>query len=61
MSDRVGRRAQYDFRVHDLADPISWRPDASVDLALRAQATEYVDQRAVQETWSRAGRLRPAP
>jgi SAM-dependent methyltransferase len=34
-----------DFRVHDLADPISWLPDDSVDLVLFALAIEYVDDR----------------
>jgi SAM-dependent methyltransferase len=34
-----------EFRVHDLGDPISWLPDASVDLALCALAIEYVDDR----------------
>jgi SAM-dependent methyltransferase len=34
-----------DFRVHDLSDPITWLPDASVDLALCALAIEYVDDR----------------
>lgn len=32
-----------DFRVHDLAAPLAWLPDASVDLALCALAIEYVD------------------
>ena len=40
--ERVG---QGDFRVHDLADPISWLPDSSVDLVLFALAIEYVDDR----------------
>lgn len=40
--ERVG---QGDFRVHDLADPISWLPDDSVDLVLFALAIEYVDDR----------------
>jgi SAM-dependent methyltransferase len=40
--DRVG---QGDFRVHDLADPITWLPDSSVDLVLFALAIEYVDDR----------------
>ncbi len=39
------RAGQGDFRVHDLGDPISWLPDASVDLALCALAIEYVDDR----------------
>lgn len=34
-----------EFRVHDLADPIGWLPDASFDLALCALAIEYVDDR----------------
>jgi SAM-dependent methyltransferase len=34
-----------EFRVHDLADPISWLADDSVDLALCALAIEYVDDR----------------
>jgi ubiquinone/menaquinone biosynthesis C-methylase UbiE len=34
-----------EFRVHDLGDPIAWLPNASVDLALCAQAIEYVDDR----------------
>jgi SAM-dependent methyltransferase len=34
-----------DFRVHDLADPIRWLPDASVDLVLLALAIEYIDDR----------------
>ena len=33
------------FRVHDLADPLSWLPDGRVDLALCALAIEYVDDR----------------
>jgi SAM-dependent methyltransferase len=41
MSDQVGREP----RVHDLADPISWLPDSSVDLVLFALAIEYVDDR----------------
>lgn len=40
--DRLGRG---DFRVHDLADPIGWLPDGSVDLVLCALAMEYVDDR----------------
>jgi SAM-dependent methyltransferase len=40
--ERLGRG---DFRVHDLADPISWLPDHSVDLVLFALAIEYVDDR----------------
>jgi ubiquinone/menaquinone biosynthesis C-methylase UbiE len=39
------RVSQGDFRVHDLADPIDWLPDASVDLVLFALAIEYVDDR----------------
>jgi SAM-dependent methyltransferase len=34
-----------EFRVHDLADPLGWLPDDSVDLALCALAIEYVDDR----------------
>lgn len=34
-----------DFRVHDLADPLDWLPDESVDLVLLALAVEYVDDR----------------
>lgn len=34
-----------EFRVHDLADPLSWLPDASVDLVLCALAIEYIDDR----------------
>jgi SAM-dependent methyltransferase len=34
-----------EFRVHDFAEPISWLPDGSVDLALCALAIEYVDDR----------------
>jgi SAM-dependent methyltransferase len=33
------------FRVHDLADPLHWLPDGSVDLVLFALAIEYVDDR----------------
>jgi SAM-dependent methyltransferase len=40
--ERVG---QGDFRVHDLADPIDWLPDACVDLVLFALALEYIDDR----------------
>jgi SAM-dependent methyltransferase len=39
------RARQGDFRVHDLGDPITWLPDASVDLVLCALAIEYVDDR----------------
>jgi SAM-dependent methyltransferase len=39
------RAGQGEFRVHDLADPIAWLPDGSVDLALCALAIEYVDDR----------------
>ena len=39
------RVSQGDFRVHDLADPIDWLPDASVDLVLFALALEYIDDR----------------
>ncbi|WP_330255291.1 methyltransferase domain-containing protein [Nocardia sp. NBC_00565] len=34
-----------EFRVHDLADPLDWLPDDSVDLVLLALALEYVDDR----------------
>jgi SAM-dependent methyltransferase len=34
-----------EFRVHDLAEPIDWLPDNSVDLVLFALALEYVDDR----------------
>lgn len=40
--ERAGRG---EFRVHDLADPIGWLPDASVDLVLCALAIEYIDDR----------------
>jgi len=40
--ERAGRG---EFRVHDLADPIGWLPDGSVDLVLCALAIEYVDDR----------------
>ena len=33
------------FRAHDLADPLDWLPDKSVDLGLFALALEYVDDR----------------
>jgi SAM-dependent methyltransferase len=35
-----------EFRVHDLAEPLDWMPDGSVDLVLFALALEYVDDRA---------------
>lgn len=34
-----------EFRVHDLADPLDWMPDSSVDLVLFALALEYIDDR----------------
>jgi SAM-dependent methyltransferase len=34
-----------EFRVHDLAEPLDWLPDGSVDLVLFALALEYVDDR----------------
>ncbi|MGH3924539.1 MAG: methyltransferase domain-containing protein [Pseudonocardiaceae bacterium] len=34
-----------EFRVHDLASPLDWMPDSSVDLVLLALAIEYVDDR----------------
>lgn len=33
------------FRTHDLAAPLDWLPDASVDLVLFALALEYIDDR----------------
>lgn len=33
------------FRAHDLADPLDWLSDQSVDLVLFALALEYVDDR----------------
>ena len=33
-----------EFRVHDLATPLSWLPDNSVDRVLLALALEYVDE-----------------
>jgi SAM-dependent methyltransferase len=39
------RAGQGDVRVHDLADPISWLPDGSVDLVLLALAIDYIDDR----------------
>jgi SAM-dependent methyltransferase len=58
--------SQGEFRVHDLADPIAWLPDQSVDLALCAlvlsrlhptgdwlrHGGSYFDVRTIQETWS---------
>ncbi len=35
-----------EFRVHDLAEPLPWIPDASIDLVLFALALEYLDDRA---------------
>jgi SAM-dependent methyltransferase len=40
--ERVG---EADFRVHDLADPLGWLSDGSVDLVLFALALHYVDDR----------------
>ncbi|MFI0462782.1 class I SAM-dependent methyltransferase [Saccharopolyspora sp. 5N102] len=34
-----------EFRVHDLAEPLDWLPDSSVDLVLFALAVEYLDDR----------------
>jgi ubiquinone/menaquinone biosynthesis C-methylase UbiE len=34
-----------DFRVHDLADPLDWLPDASFDAVLIVLAIHYVDDR----------------
>jgi len=39
------RVPQGHFRVHDLGKPLTWLPDASVDLVLFALASEYVDDR----------------
>jgi ubiquinone/menaquinone biosynthesis C-methylase UbiE len=39
------RVRQGEFRVHDLADPISWLDDGSVDLVLLALALHYVNDR----------------
>jgi SAM-dependent methyltransferase len=33
------------FRAHDLAEPLDWLPDESVDLVLFALALDYVDDR----------------
>lgn len=38
------------FRVHDLAEPLHWLPDASVDLVLFALALEYLDNRTAALT-----------
>lgn len=58
------RAGQGDFRVHDLGDPITWLPDASVDLALCALAIEYVEAlqelRRVPAARRRAGAVPPA-
>ncbi|GAA4529766.1 class I SAM-dependent methyltransferase [Amycolatopsis samaneae] len=46
MVELAGHRVPAgEFRVHDLADPLDWVPDASVDLVLFALALEYVDDR----------------
>jgi SAM-dependent methyltransferase len=34
-----------EFRLHNVADPLDWLPDASVDLVLFALAIDYVDDR----------------
>lgn len=39
------RAPQADVHVHDAADPLTWLPDDSVDLALWALGVEYVDDR----------------
>ncbi len=39
------RAAGRDFRVHDLADPLTWIGDGTFDLVLLALALEYVDDR----------------
>ncbi len=41
--ERVGAAAE--LRVHDLAEPLSWIPDASVDRVVLALALNYVDDR----------------
>ncbi|MEU5881498.1 class I SAM-dependent methyltransferase [Spirillospora sp. NPDC047279] len=41
--DRVGDAA--DVRVHDLAEPLHWVPDGSVDLIVLALALHYLDDR----------------
>ncbi len=41
--ERVGAAAE--LRVHDLAEPLSWIPDASVDPVVLALALNYVDDR----------------
>ncbi len=41
--ERVGAAAE--LRVHDLAEPLSWIPDASVDLVVLALALHYIDDR----------------
>jgi SAM-dependent methyltransferase len=40
-----GRVPAGEFRVHDLAEPLDWLPDSSVDLVLFALAVEYLDDR----------------
>lgn len=46
MVELAGRRVpRATFRVHDLADPLRWLADASVDAVLLALAIEYVDDR----------------
>ena len=58
------------FRVHDLADPLDWLPDNSMDLVLFALALEYVDDRTralaspgvccgLTGRWSCRGCIRP--
>lgn len=39
--ERTGGRA--DLRVHDLAEPLTWVPDGSVDLVVLALAVHYLD------------------
>lgn len=39
------RAPEGDFRVHDLAEPLTWLEDESVDLVLFALALEYLDDR----------------
>ncbi|MER7079013.1 Methyltransferase domain-containing protein [Saccharopolyspora kobensis] len=47
MVELAAQRApSAEFRVHDLAEPLDWLPDSSVDLVLFALALEYLDDRA---------------
>jgi SAM-dependent methyltransferase len=40
-----GRAKTGEFRRHDLADPLDWVEDGSIDLVLFALAVEYIDDR----------------